>query len=255
MIGSQDKWAVRGSVAGLLVVLCFLAGFSVRTQDRVAAESKRADTAIRLSATYQDARHWVTEAKSTERAYHFEGSSTVRSSYARATHRLADDLLRVIELDPSAANHATVDRLLDLSLRYDGAARNLFAAIDDEDAAAVQHLDHEVIDPIFGVLEYQIHQQADAASTCALEHSASLREHQAQATRAMTVAFTVGLALLACFAYILLRFRRAEVARLAHIALSDPLTGLRNHRAFQEDMARELQRVGRSDQPLRSSSR
>jgi hypothetical protein len=32
-------------MAGLLVVLCFLAGFSVLTQRRVAAESERADTA------------------------------------------------------------------------------------------------------------------------------------------------------------------------------------------------------------------
>ena len=64
----------RRASRGCSAVLCFLAGFSVFTQHRVAAESKRADTAIRLSATYQDARHWVTEAKSLERRYHFEGS-------------------------------------------------------------------------------------------------------------------------------------------------------------------------------------
>jgi hypothetical protein len=29
MMGSQDKWAARGSVAGLLVVLCFVGGFSL----------------------------------------------------------------------------------------------------------------------------------------------------------------------------------------------------------------------------------
>ena len=74
MTGSRERWVVRASVAGLLAVLCFLAGFSVITQQRVATESKRADTAMKLSATYQDARHWVTEAKSIERAYHFEGS-------------------------------------------------------------------------------------------------------------------------------------------------------------------------------------
>ena len=32
--------------------------------------------------------------------------------------------------------------------------------------------------------------------------------------------------------------------------MTDPLTGLRNHRAFQEDLARELQRVGRTGEPL-----
>ena len=41
-----------------------------------------------------------------------------------------------------------------------------------------------------------------------------------------------------------------ELERLAEAAMSDPLTGLRNHRAFQEDLARELQRISRSGLPL-----
>src|SRR3954452_13522876 len=124
--GSRDRWVVRASVAGLLVVLCFLAGFSVMTQQRVARESKQADTAMRLSATYQDARYWVTEAKSIERAYHFEGSSTVRFAYERATQDLDADLLRVIHLDPSPQNRKTISHLLALSGQYDAAAKNLF---------------------------------------------------------------------------------------------------------------------------------
>jgi diguanylate cyclase (GGDEF)-like protein len=250
MTGSRERWIVRASVAGLLAVLCFLAGFSVITQQRVATESKRADTAMKLSATYQDARHWVTEAKSIERAYHFEGSGTVRFAYERATQNLDADLHHVVDLDPSPANRAAIDRLLGLSTKYKAAAKDLFVAIDRDDPTAVQRLDHEVIDPIFGVLEYMIHLQARAASAQALKHSASLREHEAHATRAITVAFGVGLVLLACFALVIVRIRRAEVARLAQIAISDPLTGLRNHRAFQEDLARELQRVSRSGDPL-----
>jgi diguanylate cyclase (GGDEF)-like protein len=35
---------------------------------------------------------------------------------------------------------------------------------------------------------------------------------------------------------------RAEVERLASAALTDPLTGLHNHRAFHEDLARDIQR-------------
>ena len=254
---SQEKWVVRASVAGLLGVLCFLTGFSVITQNRVARESKRADTASRLSATYQDARHWVTEAKSVERRYRFEGSYAVRLSQSRRRTVWEADLRSVVRLDPSADGRAEVDRLLDLQMRYEFASLGLFRAIDNEDAAGIQHLDHEVIDPIFGVLEYMIHQQAQKASAKALEHSASLREHLAYASRAIAIAFTVGIVLLVCFGLILVRFRRrldaaraGEVARLAQIAITDPLTGLRNHRAFQEDLARELQVVGRTGDPL-----
>ncbi len=254
---SHEKWVVRGSVAGLLVVLCFLTGFSVITQESVAQESKRADTATRLSAIYQDARHWVTEAKSVERRYRFEGSYAVRLSHEQATDRLEAGLRSVERLDPSPASREVVDRLLYLEARYVAASRGLFNAIDAGDAADIQHLDHEVIDPIFGVLEYTIHQQARAASATALEHSASLREDLAQASRAIAIAFAAGIALLACFGLILVRFRRrldaaraGEVERLAQIAITDPLTGLRNHRAFHEDLARELQRVGRTGVPL-----
>src|SRR4051794_26144147 len=40
--------------------------------------------------------------------------------------------------------------------------------------------------------------------------------------------------------------REAELARLAHAALTDSLTGLGNHRAFHEDLKRELQRRARA---------
>ena len=247
---SKDQWIVRGSVAGLLAVLCFLAGFSVFTQRRVAAESERADTAARLSTSYVDARHWVTEAKSVERRYRFEASSSVRNSHDTAKRRLTDDLQKVLLLDTSVKTRETVSRLLKLNWRYDQASRRLFSAVDANDAQLAMQLDHQVIDPIFGQLEYGIHLQARAALADALEHSARLREQQESAAQAIAVAFAVGLVLLGCFAFIILRFRRQELARLSQIAVTDPLTGLRNHRAFQEDLARELQRVGRSGIPL-----
>ena len=192
----------------------------------------------------------VTEAKSLERRYHYEGSEAVRTAHEAATRRLGADLRKVMRLDKSAATRETVDRLLFLQARYVASANGLFSAIDVGDEVGIQHLDHEVIDPIFGVLEYVVHQQARAASARALEHSASLRRHEARARSMITIAFLVGVLLLAGFAFILFRARRAEVARLARIAITDPLTGLRNHRAFQEDLARELQRVGRSGDPL-----
>ena len=44
--------------------------------------------------------------------------------------------------------------------------------------------------------------------------------------------------------------RAEELDRLAEMASSDPLTGLRNHRVFHEDLARELQHAARTGLPL-----
>ena len=167
-------------------------------------------------------------------------------------------LQHVRRLDPSPATARPSRSCSTCMHDYRDASRKLFAAVDAGDDAAVQHYDHEVIDPVFGVLEDIVSRQAEPPRT-ALAHSASLRAQGARATRAITVAFGVGLVLLACFAAIILRFRRrldaaraAELERLSEIAISDPLTGLRNHRAFHEDLARELQRVSRTGTRSRS---
>jgi diguanylate cyclase (GGDEF)-like protein/putative nucleotidyltransferase with HDIG domain len=73
-------------------------------------------------------------------------------------------------------------------------------------------------------------------------------------TLALTLAaFPLALLLFGVFASVLRGYRRrleqanrAELARLEQIALTDNLTGVRNHRAFHEDLSRELTRAERS---------
>jgi diguanylate cyclase (GGDEF)-like protein len=253
----RDRWFVRASLAGLVVVLCFLAGFSVITERGVAAGSERADRATRLSATYQAARHWVDEEKSVERQYRIEGSAAVRFAHRQAERRLDANLGHVLTLDRSPATRAIVARLLRLQADYHSASQGLFDAVDAGQGDRVLHFDHEAIDPVFGVLEDLVSRQAAAATAAALAQSAALRRDQVRASHTVSIAVAVGLALLAFFGAIVMRYgrrldaaRAAEVERLAEMAITDPLTGLRNHRAFQEDLARELQRVSRTGIPV-----
>jgi diguanylate cyclase (GGDEF)-like protein/putative nucleotidyltransferase with HDIG domain len=252
-----EQWVVRASIAGLFLLLSFLAALSLVMQRETTAGARRAETATTLSATYQDARHWVEEVKSVERAYRLAGSGVVALTHRNAERRLVASLRRVGRIDRDPASRRTVAHLLALQREYHAASERLFGAVDRGDAAAVQHYDHEVIDPVFGLLEDGIARQAHAASAAALRHSATLRRQQGAALTAVTFAFSAGLILLICSTRVLLRFRRriaaaraAEVERLSQIAMTDQLTGLRNHRAFQEDLARELQRTARSGEPL-----
>jgi diguanylate cyclase (GGDEF)-like protein len=253
----RDRWVVRISLAGLLIVLCFLAAFSVVTERGVAAKSARTDRAIRLSASYADARHWVSEQKSIERQYRIEGSSVVRTSHAQAERHLLADLDRIVAVDRSRAARTTVARLLRLQASYHSGSQALFDAVDDDDVDDETYLDHTVIDPVYGILADVVYREAAAASAAALHQSAALRADESRAGRAISIAVALGILLLGLYAAIVVRYgrrldaaRAAEVERLAEIAISDPLTGLRNHRAFQEDIGRELQRVGRTGIPV-----
>jgi hypothetical protein len=113
----KERWDVRASVAGLLVVLCFLAGFSMLTQRSVEQTSRKADRAMRLNAIYQDARDWVGEEQSEARRYRFEGSYAVRLTHDAAEKRLAAALRQIRRLDSSPASRTTVEQLLDLRRR------------------------------------------------------------------------------------------------------------------------------------------
>jgi diguanylate cyclase (GGDEF)-like protein len=253
----KDRWIVRASVAGLVVVLCFLVGFSVVTRHSVAVRSAHADRATRLSATYQDARHWVGEQKSVERQYRIEGSYAVVLAHRQAERRLLAGLDHVLKLDSSPTTRATVARLVRLQADYHSASQALFNAVDEGDEERVLWFDHSAVDPVFGVLADVIYRQAAAASASALAHSAALRADEVRANRTIAIAVGLALLLVAFFGAVVVRYGRrldaavvAEVERLAEMAITDPLTGLRNHRAFHEDMARELQRAGRTGVPL-----
>jgi diguanylate cyclase (GGDEF)-like protein len=256
-IRATGQWALRVSVAGLLVVVCVLAGFSILTQTHIAGRSQRADQATRVSEVYQDARFWVGQEESLERKYRLEPGREVLTLHQQAEQNVVRDLRRLPGLDGSPATAASVARLLRMHAEYTRASDGMFRAVDAHDAALVLHFDHAIVDPVFGAMEKLVSANARAASRRALAHSAELRDEETRTTKAIAIAFALGLGLLLAFGLTITRFRRrldaagrTEVQRLSNIAITDPLTGLRNHRAFHEDLARDLHRVGRTAVPV-----
>jgi diguanylate cyclase (GGDEF)-like protein len=254
---STSTWVVRASIAGLLGVLSFLAGFSILTQRRIADRSEHADQTNRVSEIYQDARFWVGQEESLERKYRLEPTPEVHGLHEQSEQNVRRDLQQLLLTDRSQATRAAVDQLLRLSAEYELATDKMFRAVDARDTALVIHYDHAVVDPVFGSIEKIVYGNAGVARRHALAESAGLRHDEKAATRTTIIAFALGLGLLLGFALIIVRFRRrlsaahlAEIKQLAEIAITDPLTGLRNHRAFHDDLARELQRVARTRVPV-----
>lgn len=254
---STGRWVVRASVVGLLVVLCLLAGFAFLTQSRDAARARQADTANALGSGYQAARFWVSQEESLLGTYRIEREAAVLREQDEAEHNLTVDLNLAVRNDASPANRAAVTRLLELNARYARASDSMVRAVDAHNAALVEHLDHTVVTPASGAMLAIISHNAAAASRRSLAQTASLRRQGAADTRAIATVFGVGLALLLGLGLLIAYFRRrissgliAEVRRLSEVAITDPLTGLRNHRAFQEDLEVSLHRAKRLRVPV-----
>ena len=250
-----SRWIVRICVLGVLAVLSGLVLFSVTTQRHVGVLSDSSDQANRVSSIYQDARFWVAQEEFFEPS-RFTKSSTALERQDLAEERLVADFRRLLHTDSSSAARAVVDRLLSLHAGYERASQTALRSVDAHNQAAARYV-NTIIAPVFGTMQAIIYRNAELASTRALAKSAALRRSQNSATSAIIIAFVLGVALMLAFGLIIAQFRRrldsanrVEAKRLAEIAITDPLTGLRNHRAFHEDLARNLHRVGRSGVPV-----
>ena len=239
-------------IAGLLAVLCFLAGFSLLTESDVAGRADASQRATELGQLYGNARFWVGQEESLERKYRLEPSPAVLQLHTEAQNNLDGTLKAIGGIDRSAETQQLVKHLEHEQGLYAQASKRMFAAVDQHNTALVIHYDHRLVDPIFGMIEAAVYAHSDISARDAARQ-ADLMGDQAQSSRVgITIAFGAGLVLLAAFALILLGLRRrvsashrAEIERLATAALTDSLTGLRNHRAFHEDLTANLQRQAR----------
>jgi diguanylate cyclase (GGDEF)-like protein len=248
-----NRWVARGCVGGLLAVLCFLAGFSLLTENDLAGRAAAAQRATRLGQLYGDARFWVGQEESLERKYRLEPSPTVLRLHTAAATNLTRDLSEIGRTDRSAGTQQLVARLLRQQRRYAQATEEMFDAVEHHNTPLVIHYDHQVVDPIFSAIETAVFARSDLSARRALHQADLLRDRTRSARTAITVAFAAGLLLLTAFSSILLGLRRrvsaahrSEIERLASAALTDSLTGLGNHRAFQEDVANALRDQVRS---------
>jgi diguanylate cyclase (GGDEF)-like protein len=260
-MGSQVRraqhWMLRAGLAGLCVVLCVLAGVSLVSQQRVARSAVRAQTASRLSRIYQDARYEVALEQSLVREFRLAPAVSVLATRGQVQNALANDIQRIAAMAHSPAANATLGRLTTADGAYDDVDFQIIEAVYAHDNRLIERLDRTVGNAAFAVVNGLVTDQSAAAQARAVAAGTALADDSAWATRAMVVAFTLGLGLIAFFAVVIARIsirlsrsRAAEFETMAQMAITDPLTGLRNHRAFHEDLAGELGRAGRGPTPM-----
>ncbi len=223
---------------GVTVVVVMSLGL-LRELARVTNQSAAAATSGRVSEAFRQAHDAHNEQEVAFNAFALR-------DHAEASQRLRRALDRVATLEPK--QRPAIIELLDEHKAYLRTAWSVLAEAGDDIGEAREQAE---------ALEERIAAQTDVASERALELTVSANTTQRRIARGGIGTITITILVFGSLAIMLRRDRRRldtvrteELERLAEMASSDPLTGLRNHRTFQEDLGRELQRVSRTGVPL-----
>ena len=257
--------ASRLATVGAAVVLAFLLAFVIWAASATRQRSEALSAATLHSAAYLDAvdsmsveDDLVNGTLSAMLSPGRTADATARREHARAGHALEAALRRIrSRSDLERGEAESINVILDRHAAYQLAADRFFdAAISGERRAAIR-LDLEEVEPLLEPVEAELRTIALQERHEATDDHAALEEANRLGMTASIVIFGVGVLLLGGLSALAIRLRRrleqargSELARAQQAALTDSLTGLRNNRAFHEDIARELQRGSRSGQPL-----
>jgi len=248
--------ASRVAWIGLGGVLLFLTVFALWTAVSTHSATGRVRHERALSSAFTDARYAVEAEESLERKYRLAPGREVRGQFDAAAKSLVGALDRARRRG-DAQDRATVAQALADQRRYMEALEGMFAAVEGGDRQHALAVGGARVERMLSRLEDEVDAAAKAHDAEAAARLRDLDRSQNRALIATPIALGVGLLLLGAFGGILMAYRRrsdeatrAELSRLERAALTDSLTGLRNHRAFQEDIARESKRSDRHETSL-----
>jgi diguanylate cyclase (GGDEF)-like protein len=227
----------RGALAALVIAALAMAGWGALAHVRASAEVGRASTQI---AAFQEARAAVREEAKALGDHASSPSRSAALAFLRARLRAGDAL----EL---AVRSATVDedRVLALSLaaahrRYADSGTAIASPADSRRSqAAARELDDRLVVAV------------SRARTRTLQHAArDLRRERLALAGLPAAAVLAGLFLAVPAGGRGRRRDHLELRRMEHVALTDSLTGLRNRRAFHEDIKRAIAHRDASGAPF-----
>ncbi len=241
---------------GLAIVLLALPGVGIwatTTTQRVAVHAK---IAVGLSDSYQAAARSILAEAAIEERYRLFPTKVTLGAYRRANERTIERLLKIRDIgdpvDRDLGNYA-----LAAQREYAEATSIMFAALDAHDPVLVELLDHKKANPAYTEMRRRVDARATDQHRQAVAALETLTNTQEAVRRTTLIISLFGIFLLAVFVSILRAYRerigaalRAEVARLEREALTDVLTGLGNHRAYQEDLRLAIAESEITGEPL-----
>jgi diguanylate cyclase (GGDEF)-like protein len=263
MARGRRHTAARVATVGLGAVLVFLAGFalwSAVTSEHAAGQLRRSRL---LSDSYEQTRFAMDDERLLEHEYMLGHGGNYTPARSEVLHQQFDAI--AVRLDRGLAEIARSGDARDRALSHQLAAEQrgyhqsmdaLFASAQMGNAGMAQ-MHGAAADGDFTRLRNEMSKVSDAHNNTTLRQLNDLQVTEARIRSATWPVIGLALILFGLFGLIVRGYRRreaaltqAELARLGRQALVDNLTGLRNNRAFEEDLERDLARISRSGEPL-----
>ncbi|HEY0477636.1 MAG TPA: HD domain-containing phosphohydrolase [Kofleriaceae bacterium] len=253
---SHTLAARRAAIGISAVVILILAGFAVwaaQTNKRAVDDVQRLET---VSDAYQTARHAVAQENLAARRYQLTPDESHVTQLEQARDSLEAALSTVGRLD-EAGDARTAAHIRDQNAQAVADFRTMHALIvANGDITKIIGVSENRMQPLFDSMTATLDRagRRHRAEALASLHTARNSERVVLVTTAITI--ILGLLLLTAasaammFRERLERIRVREMERLKRAALTDSLTGLGNHRAFEEALARDLSEAREAGQPL-----
>jgi diguanylate cyclase (GGDEF)-like protein len=242
-----------GRFAALLLILVFIgiAGFVVHSSIQTRDTSREVKRSAKISRAYDNARYAVLNVQLAAAA-HLKAPTPQTREHFDATVDRAIAALNAIRDTGSDKDRALVGALYQKELPALDAVRRIFLAMERGEPIVEAIPDAATADRILSTL---------AAPAYAREQSAAadlntLTSDQTANVRITVAVCTVGLLLVLALLAGVQSFssrdarQRTELLQLRTAALTDSLTGLGNHRAFLEELRRQVAGAHRHDQTL-----
>jgi len=250
--------AVWSRVVSIILVMVLIGSTLYAFEASIATSeaSHVAQNAELLDREFRAAQAAVEGERSLARKYRLGPSPEVAAAHRLRSEALLSAMQTVRALG-SADDQRRADAVRSAQESYLSGTQQLFAAVDAADSARIVALDRNVVEPPIAQIERIVDERVRTHAAIADDSMRSLTQTQRDVTVVQALLSVLGLVSLGAFLVILSTYRRrlvashqAELEKVEQAALIDNLTGIGNHRAYQEDFHREVSRANRYDETL-----
>ncbi len=247
---------LRGHLAtlGLGMILLVFAVSSICTTMIVRGASQQASEAVHMSDLYQQAHYLVSSESSMMHEYTLQPGFDEQEKFHEVTWALNDVLDSIVHVGDSG-DYAFVKKAKAMEVHYVLLADEFFALVDERDLPDALAYHNNTVEPFIDSIEELVGNATNSDQQLAVQSLAHMDITQRLAIVSIVLVFVIGLVLILIFWRVIRGYQhrlylltQEELQHMEQVALTDPLTGLPNHRTMMDQIDKELAHCQRTQE-------